>query len=456
MTQYALRIDKELPNAVETEKQILGAVLVDRDVFSEAAVLKPADFYSPVNRNIFLAMHDVADRNEDISVLSVFEAVKSIANDVKISDISQLAVGIPMEMKLEPLISLLKDKSLKRTLIAKCSQIVSTAAGDDEWGSDILGQAIHSLQDAYSDSLERTKPTVSLSEALETTTERWDKMLRKEIVTVETGIEVIDSQLTGGGFEKGMFHVIGARPGKGKTSFALDMAAHNVSNGKVVVFFTMELSKDVLMERFIAPLASIPRWRITSKYIDKRVADRLQATRAHIEPWPLYVNAKARTIKDMRLALRDVARQTGGQIDLIVTDFLTKMRSDKRSKYEMVSENANGLAEFAIEFNAASIALAQLNRGNENRTATDPLEQGKVKQSDFRDSGEIEELARTILGLWGTDDSNGIRDVNVSCIKQGEGSLFDIVLPFNTDFMTFGVRRPFDEIPAATLSPQTA
>ena len=121
------------------------------------------------------------------------------------------------------------------------------------------------------------------------------------------------------------------------------------------------------------------------------------------------------------------------------------MRSEKRSKYEMVSENANGLAEFAVEFNAASIALSQLNRGNEKRTTLNEDDAGRIEMSDFRDSGEIEELARTILGLWGNDTSMGIRDVNLSCIKQGEGALFETRIPFHMEFMTFGVRRPFDE-----------
>jgi replicative DNA helicase len=265
-------------------------------------------------------------------------------------------------------------------------------------------------------------------------------MHRKEIVTVETGVDVIDRQLTGGGFEKGMFHVIGARPGKGKTSLALDIATHNFLARNVTVFFTMELSRDVLMDRLVAPLAGIERWKLTSKYISNIEIAKLHKTVEFLNSFPFYINHKARSIADMRLALQEIARKTGGKIDLVVVDFLTKMRLEKRDKYASVSANANGLAEFATDFGCAVVCLSQLSRENVRRTAAEP---GRVELTDFRDSGEIEELGRTIFGLWGEDDTDGRRHrtVHCTCLKQGEGRLFDEMLVFDSHFMTFGVRQ---------------
>lgn len=432
---------EKIPHAPDTERMVLGATLVDDRLFAELAV-EPNVFYDSKLREVFIAMRNVANRNEPINPFTVHNELDLLFPEKhSISEITSMSHGLPLMTGLGVYVSILKDKALKRDVIRKCGELARTASDEDSLGVEIAGNAVTAFQEAYTENLNGSKPTVQLAEGLEGNYERWDKMLKKEIVTIETGVPGIDAQLTGGGLEKGMFHVIGARPGKGKTSLGLDIAAHNILQGKVVVFFTMELSRDVLMDRLISPIAGIPRYKITSKWMDKHDKDKLVAVSEAIKNLPLYVNHKARTVQDMRLALRQVARETGGRIDLVITDFLTKMRSNKGSKYEAVSENANGLAEFATEFDCASVALAQLSRAVTKRNSTDPTEEGRVEQSDFRDSGEIEELARTILAIWGNDDSTPFRQQTISCIKQGEGTLFDETVLFNTEYMTFGARK---------------
>lgn len=112
----------------------------------------------------------------------------------------------------------------------------------------------------------------------------------------------------------------------------------------------------------------------------------------------------------------------------------------KNATNASVSANANGLAEFATDFGCAVVCLAQLNREVTKRNSSEP---GRVELTDFRDSGEIEELGRTILALWGDEDLSGQRHrpVRCTCLKQGEGQIFDESLIFDTHFMTFGVRQ---------------
>ena len=435
-------IDK-LPSAPDTEKAVLASAFMDDSVFAQVATLEPAIFYTPLYRQSFLAMRNVADRSEPINPITVFNELKLIHPHapVTIAEMTNWTYGLPPVQSLATYIATLRDKALKRDLIRKCNEIAMEASDEADLGVELAGKAVTAFQQSYSESLNGNKPTVTLAEALEANYERWDRMLKREIVTVETGIDDIDSQLTGGGFEKGMFHVIGARPGKGKTSLGLDIAFHNLMNGNVVVFFTMELSKEVLMDRLIAPISGVARYKITSKWMDEHDKSTLIRVSETIKHFPFYINAKARSVREMRLALKEVANQTGGKIDLVVTDFLTKMKLGRGSQYESVTENANGLAEFASEFGCASVALAQLSRESEKRTATDISRQGEVRLTDFRDTGAIEELGRTVLGLWGTDDAKPYRKVKISCLKQGEGSLFEVDGIFDTDYMTFGVRR---------------
>jgi replicative DNA helicase len=431
----------QLPNSPESERAVLGSAFLDESVFAQVATLDPSIFYS--YRQAFVAMRNVADRKEAIHPITVHNELKQIdaKTSIGVAEMTNWTYGLPIVQCVDEYISIIKDKALKRSLIKQCNALATEASEEAELGVDLASRAASIFHQTYSQSLNGSKPTVTLEEAFESNYIRWDKMLNKEIVTIETGIESIDSQLTGGGFEKGMFHVIGARPGKGKTTIGLDIATHNLFQGKIVVFFTLELSKDVLIDRLIAPLAGIPRYKITSKWMDEHDKSTLIKVSEAIKTLPLFINARARSLREMRAALKDIANQTGGKIDLVIVDFLTRMEHGHGSTYESVSANAGGIADFATEFGCASIALAQLSRENEKRISADPDRQGEVRMTDFRDSGKIEELGRTILGLWGSDDSKPYRKVKISCLKQGEGGLFDVESVFDTDYMTFGVRK---------------
>lgn len=428
---------QNIPNSLETEQQLLGAVILDESVLSEVATLDDDAFYNSQTRRVFQAIKHLADANEQITPLNIYNAIGTSA--VSMRDIANWAHGLPFQMKVEPLIAILRDKQVKRLLIQQADQIIRDASEESDTGTNITSKAASLFQDIHSSSLTGRRPTLHIAEAMEESYERWDKMANGKIITVGTGIDAIDKQLTGGGFEKGMFHVIGARPAVGKTSFGLDMSWHNILNGNVTVFLTMELSREVLNDRFVAPLAGVPRWQIAPGFIDDRIIKKLQAVGEHVKAMPFYINAKVKTLSDMRMELNNVARQTGGKIDLIIVDFLTKMNG-KGESYERITNNANGLAQFASDYDAAVVCLSQLGRKNVNRTAQVASEQGKVELHDFRGSGDIEELGRTILGLWGSDESNGVREVHCTCLKQGEGRTFDEVLSFDSQYMTFGVR----------------
>lgn len=438
-------LDKPLPASQESERIVLGACFLDESHFASVGGLNPSHFYSANHRIGFRAMQNLSVKNESISPITVFEEIKILdpLNSLTSSEIVNWTYGLPQFSSLDSYIGILKDKAVKRAVIHHCSDLAAKTLAEEDLGAELAGFAVNTFQDIYSQSLDKQKPTVVLSEGLTSNYERWEKMLRKEIVTIETGLPNVDNRLTGGGLEKGMFHVIGARPTKGKTSLGLDIAAHNAIQGKTVVFFTLELSRDVLLDRFISPLAGIERWKITSEWMNQTDFQRLVRVSEYVGHLNLHINHKARIAKDMRLALKEVARSTGGQIDLIIVDFLTKMSGTKQSKYESVSYNANALAEFASEFNAAVVCLAQLSRDIEKRRAETETnkDRNKPRLSDFRDSGEIEELGRTIFALWGEDETNGLRDVDFSCLKQGEGQTFDEKLIFNTNFMTFGARK---------------
>lgn len=423
----------KFPNSLETEQHLLGAIILDAALISEAAVLDDGAFYNTRTRRAFQAIKQLIDLGEQLTPLSIAESVGN-TQELSVTEITSWTHGIPFQMSIEPLIARLRDKQLKRRLIKQADDVIREAQDESDTAANLAGKAAESFQSTLSGAdVTGGRPTLRIDAVLEESYERWERMSSGKIVTVGTGIDSIDTSLTGGGFEKGMFHVIGARPAKGKTSFALDMAWHNIIHGNVTVFFTMELSREVLNDRFVAPLAGVRRWMIAPGWMNSDVQKRLHTVGAKIQHLPLYINAKARTLSDMRIELNSIARQTGGKIDVIIVDFLTKMGGHGET-YERVSRNANGLAQFASDYGAAVICLSQLSRKNVEKAG------GEIDLSHFRGSGEIEELGRTVLGLYGEDDSKHERDVKCACLKQGEGRTFESLLTFNTDYMTFGTR----------------
>src|SRR5574343_570451 len=205
-----------LPHSKDTEEHLLGIVFQDDSTFSEIAHLEPKDFYNPVTRSAYEAMHELVSEGQPINPVTV---MNKMSFPVAVSEIVRWFSGLPVLMQAEPLIAILRDKRAKRDIIHKAHKLLRKASDDIASGDEIINEAIDSFQEVKGNVSH--KPTVSLFETTPTSIERWDKMLSKEIVTIQTGIPDVDRELTGGGLEKGMFHVLGARPGSGK-ALALD------------------------------------------------------------------------------------------------------------------------------------------------------------------------------------------------------------------------------------------
>ena len=248
-----------------------------------------------------------------------------------------------------------------------------------------------------------------------------------------TGIDEIDSKLTGGGFEKGMMNVIMAEPGCGKTSLALDITGNAASAGKVVVFFTLELSREVLIDRLVSPYAKLERYKISPTWLNSADFSKLVAVSEAFKSANLFIDDSSFTLAEMRNSCRTIARETGGVIDLIVLDFLQNMNGDGKTLYEKTSMNSRGFAQICKEFNAAGVALSQISNDAQKR-------EGDPKLSDARDSGAIGEVGRTIIALYDADEAKPYRNVRYKCLKQGEGAQFKGDLIFDTELMTFGGR----------------
>src|SRR5690606_35838735 len=196
----------KFPNSLEAEQQILGAVLLDNGLLSEAAQLDDDAFYNARHRRAFQAMKMLADNGEPITPLTVANCVGN-KTDLSVTEISSWIHGLPLNMSIDPQIAILRDKLVKRKIIRDADAVIRNTADDADTGSNLAEQAAETFQSLLASSLIDRRPTMRLDEALERSYEFWERMATGKVVSVGTGMDEIDHALTGGGFGKGMFHV---------------------------------------------------------------------------------------------------------------------------------------------------------------------------------------------------------------------------------------------------------
>jgi replicative DNA helicase len=205
------------------------------------------------------------------------------------------------------------------------------------------------------------------------------------------------------------------------------------------VFFSAELSTEVIMDRLLSPYSSVERWKITGRHLTGELFSRLVQTGDALSHYKLYINDRARTAAEIKTACRAIARENNHKIDLILVDYLQRLEYPFgiTNQNQGITALMKELAPLAGEYDAAVVALSQFNREHEKRSDPTP------RKSDLRGCGEIEEYARTILALYDPDEGKPKRAIKVACLKQGEGETFNgIDLVYDTDFMTFGGRFP--------------
>lgn len=235
---------------------------------------------------------------------------------------------------------------------------------------------------------------------------------------VMTGFKQLDTIL--GGVWKSDMTVIAARPGVGKSAFAVNIIYNLIKSGKHTALYSFEMGKSQVLERILPLMSNVPLWRIRQGMIQEDQHTPLAKAAGVLNDLPLYICDEATTIQQMKIECRIRG------IDVLVVDYLALTPSETRhtSTYERVSELARGFKQLAQQLNIPVIVLAQLNRQTEGRSSNKPT------LSDLRDSGEIEQAANQIIFLF---EHNGDLAVNVAKNRQGETGT--VIMEFNKPIM---------------------
>lgn len=435
-------LEKPLPSSEDSERAVLGAVLLDNALVVHAIEnLQIDDFYVPRHRKIYAAMVELFNRSTTIDPITISEELKktsSLDSMGGIVAISSLMSGLPHFTDIEDYVRIVSDKARLRKLIRVCNQIVSEALSEEEECDVVLEEAeerIFELSDARA--REGFVPVARVADdLLEEIYAYANNDSNSDLTGLSTGFRDFD-QMTSG-LQKTDLIIIAARPSMGKTALCLNIAQHaGVKLNGVVAFFSLEMSRSQLVMRMISSGARVDAKRLKTGFVSTKDWENVGKTVAEISASRIFISDKpAITISEMRANLRRLVAEQK-QLDLIVVDYLQLMSGGARneSRQQEVSKISRELKAIAKEMNVPVIALSQLSRAPEARNPPIPT------MSDLRESGSIEQDADLVAFIYREEyynkENKDQNDATIIVSKHRNGPTGTFELSFVKQFTLF-------------------
>jgi len=430
------------PQDIDAEKSVLGALMLESNAIVKVAdILLPKDFYKPEHQIIFQAILELFEKSKPIDILSVTSRLKEKKQLKDIggsSYLTDLVNSVPTTAHINHYANLIKKKSVFRELIAVSSEINEKAFLTDQEADEFLDEVERKI---FAISQESTISHFShIKEDLKEAYERIEKLHQGErkVRGVSTGFEELDNLLSG--FQKSDLIVLGARPSLGKTAFALDIARNvAVKENSPVGFFSLEMSREQIVDRLIAAEAQVPLWKLrTGRLTDDIEFEMIQEALDRLSKAPLFIDdTPSPNILEMRSMARRLQIEHG--LSLLIIDYLQLIqpRNVSQNMVQQVTEISRGLKSLARELNAPVLAISQLSRAVEQRETKIP------RLSDLRESGSIEQEADVVLFIYRKDrdridvplEEQNIAEILIS--KHRNGPLGTVELRFDPEKVSF-------------------
>lgn len=418
-------LERPLPSSEESERAILGAILLDNGLITQAVeFLKPEDFYSPLHRRIFAAMVSLFDASQAIDPILIGEELKkdgSVESIGGIAAITNLTYGLPHFTDVKDYIRVVKEKSTLRSLIRACNQITSEALEEEEPAQIVLDRAEQAIFN-LAEQKER-EGFVHFQPVAERVFEKIQEFAKREthaLTGLATGFRDLD--LITSGLQPSDLIIIAARPSMGKTALVLNIAQRAAVNEKAVVaIFSLEMSKEQLAMRMLSAQASIDARMLRTGSLSTKDWARLAEgigvladTNLHIDDTP------GISVLEMRAKLRRLVVEQK-KLDLVIIDYLQLMGGGMgriENRQQEVSKISRDLKALAKEFNVPVIALSQLSRAPEARNPPKPM------MSDLRESGSIEQDADVVAFIYRAD----YYSKDVDAIPEEEKNIAELII----------------------------
>ena len=412
----------EIPHSVEAEQAVLGGLLLDNDALDRVGDLGREHFYRADHAAIFGQICELVSSGVTADTVTVFERMAAKGHDQSgdvLPYLNAIATRTPSAANIAKYSEIVRDRAVKRRMLSLSSEIADMAVSAEE--SRILIDRAQGKLEQLAEQRVKSDP-VKASEDIGNYFDQLQAECEGTVSALETGFRDLDEKL-GGGLRGGELVIVAGRPGMGKTAFAMNVINHVARDGSALIL-SMEMPRAQLHQRNIAMLGKIPLPHLRQpSLMTEEDWNRVTAATGTLASMGLYMDDQpALTLLEVRSKARLIKRKYG--LDLLVVDYIGLMTGGpSENRNQEVGSYSRGLKALAKELDIPIIALAQLNRGLENRADKRPT------AADLRDSGEIEQDADIILFLYRDEVYNpntqakGVCEVLVEKQRMGERGL---------------------------------
>jgi len=435
-------LEKIPPQSIEAEQSLLGGLMIDKNAILKVVdFLQARDFYKETHQEIYSAMIDLFEKREPIDLLS---AANRLKEKEKLTDVggnaylTELINMVPTATHVLNYAKIVQRKRILRDLIDASHEIGLMGYDETEDVDQLLDSAERRIFSIAQRSL--TQAFVPVKDSLEEAFERLDRLSKHggEIRGLATGFTDLDNILAG--LQKSDLVILASRPSLGKSALAVDMARNIAVHQKIPVgIFSLEMSKDQVIDRLIAAQANVDLWRLRTGRLssdgENNDFKRIQQALGVLSEAPIYIDDSATSnILQMRALARRLQADKG--LGLIIVDYLQLMepRNPMSTSVQQVTEISRSLKGLARELNIPVLALSQLSRAVEQRTPSRP------RLADLRESGSLEQDADVVLFIYREKEMGETVPQNTAEImiaKHRNGPIGAIKLYFDSQRVTF-------------------
>ncbi|GAB1402181.1 replicative DNA helicase [Elusimicrobiota bacterium] len=442
-------LEKLPPQSLDAEMALIGAMLIEEDAAVKAIELvKEEDFYSKVHQLIFDTIRKLVDvQNQNVDIVTVNDKLKTNPMYIDVGGIrylTSLIDKVKTAANVEDYANIIKDKSILRQIVNAGTKMVTDAYSEKKLPVDILDD---SQEIIFNISKQNILTDFVLPSALiADTVTKLEKLHndKKDVSGLRTGFDNLDKMTSG--LQPSELIILAGRPSMGKTSFALNIAENiAVHNQGTVAIYSLEMSKEALMMRFLASCALVNGLALKNGKFKSQDWANLTTAARKLSESSVYILDKANmNVTELRASARKLAKQLeikGKKLDLIIVDYLQLMRSNAGYKSESqeaeIADISRSLKAVARDLAIPVVALSQLSRENEKR--------GKDKTpqlSDLRGSGAIEQDADVVAfvhreGYYDREDPDKAKLASIIIAKQRNGPTGIVDLTFENEYTKF-------------------
>lgn len=430
------------PQDIEAERSVLGALMLDKNAIIRVAdLIMPHDFYQPAHIKIFEAIFELFEKNEPIDILSVTKKLKdkNLLTEIGGSSyLTDLINSVPTASHISYYAKIVSQKKTLRDLISASTEInekIFDTSEDPEDLLDDIEQKIFSISQKS-----RPQNFVPIKDELKAAYERIEKLHQGErgLRGVTTGFDELDNYLSG--LQRSDLIILGARPSLGKTALCLDIARNAaIKTGIPVGIFSLEMSRDQIIDRLIASEAQVALWKLrTGRLTDAIEFEMIQEALDRLSKAPIFIDdTPSANIIQIRSMVRRLQVEHG--LGLLVVDYLQLIqpRNHTENMVAAMTEVSRGLKGLARELEVPILAAAQLSRAVEQRDIKIP------KLSDLRESGSLEQDSDVVLFIYRKDrekldpSAEEQNTAEIIIAKHRNGPLATVKLKFDSEKVSF-------------------